>query len=254
MKHTSRLFGEFTYEENEIIEFPEGLLGFQDSHCFVLRSDRSNPPIHWLLSVEPNGPELALIDPAKVSRNYALGAVSLRKGILNALQCKDPKQLLRFAVVTVPESVKQISMNLRTPIFINPKSRRGLQYPEPGIDKKPVRCLIYRDLIASREEDKPGTVVVLRRENETINIGDEITIHVMEFADGGVRLGINAPKHVRISRDDMKLTPGNEMKRASETMSLERLHGLMSMHNVVTNPDIEAVSAISISEPNTIAG
>ena len=134
-------------------------------------------------------------------------------------------------------AIKQMSMNLRTPVFIDPKSHRGLEYPKPGLDRKPVRCLIYRDLIASRPEDKQGLLVMTRKENETVDIGDEITVHVMEFVNGGVKLGISAPKHISVSRGDGKVTPLCETKRANERMDIKRLEGIMHMHHVMMDPD-----------------
>lgn len=67
--------------------------------------------------------------------------------------------------------------------------------------------------IASRPEDKQGLLVITRKENETIDIGDEITVQGMELANGGVKLGISAPKHVHVSRGDGKVTPLCETKR-----------------------------------------
>ena len=96
-----------------------------------------------------------------------------------------------------------------------------------------MRCLIYRDLIASRPEDKPGLLLMMRKENETVDIGDEITIQVMEFVNGGVRLGITAPKYLKVSRGDGKVTPLCETKRASEKMDPKRLEGIMKMHQIM---------------------
>ena len=67
MKHISRLFGGFTYEEDQIITFPAGLLGFPEYRHYVLKANKNTAPICWLLSVEDGGPELALIDPSIVS-------------------------------------------------------------------------------------------------------------------------------------------------------------------------------------------
>ena len=46
-------------------------------------------------------------------------------------------------------------------------------------------------------------LVLSRRKNETIHIGDDITITVTEIRGDKVRLGIDAPKDVPIVRDDV---------------------------------------------------
>lgn len=46
-------------------------------------------------------------------------------------------------------------------------------------------------------------LVLSRRKDERIMIGDDITIMVIEFRDGKVRLGIDAPKHVQVHREEV---------------------------------------------------
>ena len=239
MKHTSRLFGEFQYTEDQVITFPAGLLGFPESRHYVLKANAQTAPVCWLLAVEDGGPELALIDPELVAPEFSLKDIPLDSQLLEKLRCRNPEDLLRYAIVTLPENIKQMSMNLRTPIFIDPLTRRGIEYPKPGLEKKPVRCLIYRELIASRPEDKPGLLLMMRKENETVEIGDEISIQVMEFTNGGVRLGITAPKHLKVSRGDGKVTPLCETKRANEKIDPKRLEGVMKMHQIMQDPEKE---------------
>ncbi len=43
-------------------------------------------------------------------------------------------------------------------------------------------------------------LMLTRKKNEKIVIGDDITITVMEIKDGMVRLGINAPKEIPVHR------------------------------------------------------
>lgn len=233
MTHNSRLFGEFTYNPGEVITFTSGLLGFKECKDFVLKSSAETNPIIWLLSVEEGGPELALIDPKLVREKYSLDNVVLDEGLLEKLRCETPSSVLRLAIVTLPDNIRHMSMNLRTPVFIDRKSRRGIEYPKPGLEKRPVRCNIYGELIGSPPAEDVGTLVMLRKENETVNIGDDITIHIMDFVNGGVRLGITAPKRLRVSRGDSKATPLLETKRANEHMNLKYLTEIMRMYRVM---------------------
>lgn len=42
-----------------------------------------------------------------------------------------------------------------------------------------------------------------RREGETICIGEDITVTVVEISGGQVRLGISAPKHIPVHRQEV---------------------------------------------------
>jgi carbon storage regulator len=54
-------------------------------------------------------------------------------------------------------------------------------------------------------------LIISRKINETIKITNDITIKVVRVGKGQVKLGIEAPDHVRVERDDLKKSD----KRAS---------------------------------------
>ena len=47
-------------------------------------------------------------------------------------------------------------------------------------------------------------LVLSRKKNETIHIGDNIQVTVVEIAPGKVRLGIKAPPDVRVDREEVR--------------------------------------------------
>lgn len=58
-------------------------------------------------------------------------------------------------------------------------------------------------------------LVLSRRANERIQIGDEVTVTVVRIADGVVRLGIEAPGHVSVVRLELQ-EPADEPSRESD--------------------------------------
>ena len=49
-------------------------------------------------------------------------------------------------------------------------------------------------------------LVLSRKVNERIQIGDDITITVVRLSTGSVRIGIEAPSHLTILRDELNST------------------------------------------------
>ena len=47
-------------------------------------------------------------------------------------------------------------------------------------------------------------LVLARKAGQSIKIGDSITIKVMAFRGSSVRIGIEAPRHLAVVRDDAK--------------------------------------------------
>ncbi|WP_295011294.1 carbon storage regulator CsrA [uncultured Microbacterium sp.] len=57
-------------------------------------------------------------------------------------------------------------------------------------------------------------LVLTRRTNESILIGDDITVTILGVTAGGVRIGIDAPRDRRINRAEIVIAVGAENKGA----------------------------------------
>lgn len=66
-------------------------------------------------------------------------------------------------------------------------------------------------------------LVLSRKINESIVIGDNIEIMVLEIRDNHVKIGIKAPKNVSIHRQEVYEEISAENKRASQSPSAESL-------------------------------
>ncbi|WP_217184104.1 carbon storage regulator CsrA [Streptomyces sp. AC495_CC817] len=57
-------------------------------------------------------------------------------------------------------------------------------------------------------------LVLTRRANESIVIGDDITVTVLAVTPGGVRIGIDAPRDKRINRAEIVVAVGDANQEA----------------------------------------
>lgn len=48
-----------------------------------------------------------------------------------------------------------------------------------------------------------GLLILTRRTGETLTIGDEVTVTVLGVKGNQVRIGVNAPKHVAVHREEI---------------------------------------------------
>lgn len=46
-------------------------------------------------------------------------------------------------------------------------------------------------------------LILTRRVNETLMIGDDVTVTVLQVNGSQVRLGINAPRHIPVHREEI---------------------------------------------------
>jgi len=121
---TSR-FGEIEVDENRIIHFPEGILGFPQEKKFVILEHKPGSPFCWLQSV--NSPELAFVmmNPLMVKKDYLEAFPASEKRLLEG---DEGKHMALFAFVTIPRGqARKMSINLLGPILININKKTGRQ-------------------------------------------------------------------------------------------------------------------------------
>lgn len=68
-------------------------------------------------------------------------------------------------------------------------------------------------------------LVLTRKINESIKIGDDIEITILSVSGEQIKIGIDAPRHVEIHRKEVYLDILNENNQASQT-SIDLLNQL----------------------------
>ena len=121
----TRPFGEIEIREQQIIDFPEGILGFDDVRKFVLLDAHDeNSPLKWLQAYDEPNLAFVIIRPVDFMKEYEL-VVSMND--LEAVGADTAENLIVFAIVTIPSNPSEMTANLQGPIIINPEKRLGRQ-------------------------------------------------------------------------------------------------------------------------------
>jgi len=125
MELNTKHFGIIEIDENSIIDFPEGVPGFEYVKKFVLLGNPDDDsPFQWLQGVDYTDLAFAIIDPRFFKPDYE---VDIDESDVEFLEIKDEKSVLIFAIVVVPEDLTKMTANLRAPILINVKNKKGKQ-------------------------------------------------------------------------------------------------------------------------------
>lgn len=81
-------------------------------------------------------------------------------------------------------------------------------------------------------------LVLTRRANESILIGDDITVTILGVTPGGVRVGIDAPQDKRINRAEIVLAVSDENRGAVQASSGDSAEtALLSALGRLADPD-----------------
>ncbi len=141
----SKAYGSVVVDDLQILEFPEGLLGFEDYKNFALL-DAHKKPFFWLQSLDDTQVAFILIKPSIFRDEYNPG-ISLED--LSSIGVENLEDCLVFAIVTIPES-GPMTANLQGPLYINRKNRQGKQCVSP-LDEYRTKHDILEEMAARRE-------------------------------------------------------------------------------------------------------
>lgn len=141
MKVTTKVFGEITIDDERIITFPKGIIGFPDLTKFAMvhDSEKGVDSIHWLQSLDEPAFAMPVMDPLIVCPDYN---PEVDDELLKHLGELNPEEMLVLVTVTVPKDLKQMSANLKGPIIINSVDRTATQVIVEG-DEYQVKFPIY---------------------------------------------------------------------------------------------------------------
>lgn len=124
MKMESTRFGILEVSEEELLQFPHGLPGFQEEKSFAFLPYQPESPFAFLQSVTT--PELAfvVIDPFAFFPDYVF---KLEDSVVQELALSGENLPQIFTIVRVADKLEEMTTNLIAPIVVNIKTRTARQ-------------------------------------------------------------------------------------------------------------------------------
>ncbi|ODU57636.1 MAG: hypothetical protein ABT01_01925 [Clostridium sp. SCN 57-10] len=122
MKCKTRDFGELEIREEDVITFAQPLFGFESYKRFALiHNEEIGEEMAWMQSLDEPSICFVLFDPSALADLFAprlpesVGA-TLGEG-----------EYICWVLCTIPQDVRKTTVNLKSPVFINPRSRNAAQ-------------------------------------------------------------------------------------------------------------------------------
>lgn len=138
MKYQTRDFGEIDVQEEDVLEFIQPIFGFEDCKRYtIIRNEEFGEQIVWLQSLEESEVCFILFDPSGLTSFYTPQLSEEQMGRLG------DGELVCWVVGVVPADFQNTTVNLKSPVVINSKTRRGAQII---LDQEyPIRYYLLRD-------------------------------------------------------------------------------------------------------------
>jgi flagellar assembly factor FliW len=124
MEIKTKFFGTVNLDTREIIDFPEGIPGFEQLHRFIWYQPK-NSVFSCLQALSRTEVAFIVVSPFLICSDYTF---ELDDQIADKLELIKLEDALLLALVTIPEGNPQRSTaNLKAPVLINRKAGRGCQ-------------------------------------------------------------------------------------------------------------------------------
>jgi flagellar assembly factor FliW len=120
-------FGSVQIEADDVICFPNGMLGLDGCRDWVLLADAQNDALGWLQSTTRPEVALAVVSPRRFVPDYQVRTPRAQIASLSL----DPLQNVHVLAI-VSKNELSITLNLKAPLIINLERRVGRQVINSG--------------------------------------------------------------------------------------------------------------------------
>lgn len=152
----TRHFGEIDLDEDKIICFENGILGFENCKKYTILYDNEEgdrPDITWLQNIEEPSLAIPIISPFLVKPDYN---PTVEDELLKPIGDITPDNLVVLVSLTIPGDIRKISANLKAPFVINADTKKGCQIIVEE-SKYEVKYLFYQQLQAIKAKKGGGS-------------------------------------------------------------------------------------------------
>ncbi len=155
MNVSTKYFGDVNVDDNKLITFSQGIIGFPDLKQFMLIHDSqadNGGGIQWLQSIDEPAFAMPVMDPLIVRPDYN---PTIEDEYLKPLGQITGDNILVLTTVTVPHAIEEMSVNLMAPVIINIDTKKAVQLIID--DDYEVKFKIYNILKENKEKaEKAG--------------------------------------------------------------------------------------------------
>ena len=120
----STRFGELDVAEEQILDFPQGVLGFPGEMKFALMEYKPDSPFYFLQSVTDADLTFLLINPFAFFNDYEF---SMDDAVIAEIGLNAENPPAVFNIATVKDKLENMTVNLAGPVLVNHRDRKAMQ-------------------------------------------------------------------------------------------------------------------------------
>jgi flagellar assembly factor FliW len=118
---TSSRFGELQVPADSVMEFPSGVIGFPRAKRYVMLEHK--PPFSWLHSIDDPNLAFVVVDGFEFGQQFDVRPPIGDKDT----DFKENDEYAILIIVTIRSDPRLTTANLKAPLFVNMRNRKGVQ-------------------------------------------------------------------------------------------------------------------------------
>ncbi len=142
MKVNTTRFGELGVAKEDILDFPDGILGFESLKRFFIVDPGDSTLILWLQSIDDGAIAFPIIEPKIFKPDYI---AKLMPSDFKSIELEEVSKAKIYTVLTIPSDITAMSANLKAPIVINNEKKISRQIVLQD-SKLSVKFEMYKEL------------------------------------------------------------------------------------------------------------
>ena len=123
-----RQLGEKSFRQDLSFLFSGGIIGFEHCPRFLLVEDEAHDPFRWLVSLDQSGLRFPVLNPLTVMPEFIR---ELPGHLVERLFSSD-HMIDIFCIATIDGETRKVTINLKSPVLIDYRSRMGEQVILPS--------------------------------------------------------------------------------------------------------------------------
>ena len=121
----STRFGELEVSDEQILDFPQGLLGFPEEKKFALMEYKPDSPFYFLQSLADPDLTFLMINPFAFFNDYEFDMDDALMAEIGVTADNPPTV---FNIATVKDKIENMTVNLAGPVLVNLRDRKAAQW------------------------------------------------------------------------------------------------------------------------------
>lgn len=123
----TKYLGEILITEDQIIKFPQGILGFENNQEFIILNIIDNDNFKILQDLKHPNIAFFIINPWDFYKNYTVDLPDEELGKIGIFPNQN-NEFVVFNIVTLGKTFQESTANLLAPIVINTENKSGRQF------------------------------------------------------------------------------------------------------------------------------